>query len=80
MKYKDIPEVTYRGDFMVMQVGNISGKTLVSIWLSKSENDDIILQEIITDLKTKYKVCTYKSGNVRSEEIYRKIVVDVAMK
>ncbi len=63
---------------MVLQTGNMGGKPLVSIWLSKDENNDMILQDVIDILKKKYKVCTYRSGQTKREEVYKKIVVDAA--
>lgn len=65
---------------MVVQSGNTGGAPVVSIWLSKAEFDDKVLQEIINEIKKKYKVCTYRSGQAQSEGIYRKIIVDNALK
>ncbi len=62
---------------MELQTGTVDGKPIVYVWLSKSESDDKIVNEILKELKDKYKLCTYHSGTAPAEEAVRKMILDI---
>lgn len=61
---------------MVVQASVFEGVDIIYIWLSKQERDNPVINDIISSLKAKYRVCTFFSGTTPTKEYVRKIILD----
>ena len=62
---------------MEVRTSEINKKTIICVWLSKQERNDTTINDLINEMKKKHRICTFLSGTVPSEEIVRKMIIDV---
>jgi len=61
---------------MVIQAGEFDGTEIIYVWLSKREEESTAISNIIGDLKKRYRVCIFQSGDVPATDYVRKLIMD----
>ena len=61
---------------MLVQPGTSGKETIVYVWLSKDESEDIVISELIAEIRKKFQVCLYHSGSDSTRDIVRKMIME----